>query len=207
MKSKLITNYLFSKKMHSLVIEQQEKLHRAVFGHEIKQTVFVHAANEWFAKSPKQREQYIKSTVHNTCLEDTSKEANDQLSKILTSTQPRNDEPCLSRNLLNVSQSNILMYVRSFAKGLSIPFASLEGKWEKTENLLLSAECMALTPGDGYGAEARMVKSTSGKRPHLVKSGCLICDGDCLNYKVIGNWNLLTCCHANNKLIWALSQD
>ena len=66
---------------------------------------------------------------------------------------------------------------------------------------------MALASGDGYGAEARMVKSTSGKRPHLVKSGCLICDGDCLNYKVIGNWNLLTCCHTNNKLIWALSQD
>jgi len=80
--------------------------------------------------SSQQKEQYTKSRIHNTCLED----ANETLPAI----QPRDDEPCSSKDLLVISQSgtcSLSIDVRSFAQGLSIPFASLEGIWKKAENL------------------------------------------------------------------------
>jgi len=97
--------------------------------------------------SSKQREQYIKSRIYNTCLED----ANETLPVI----QPRDDEPCSSKDFLAVSQSDtcsLSINVRSFAQGLSIPFTLLEVIWKKAENLLSSSECMALAPGHGTEA-------------------------------------------------------
>ena len=188
--------------MHSLVNEQQEELRRAVFGHGKwrfrRQFLYLQLTNsDWFAMSSKQTDQYIKSRVHNTCVED----ANDQFSEAVTAMQPRDDEPCSPRDLLAVSQSGSLSIdVSSFAQGLSIPFASLEGIWKKAENLLSSGESLALAPG--HGAEARMVKGTSDKQPHLVKpgkGGRFICDGD---YKALGICShVVATAEANNKLI------
>ena len=70
-----------------------------------------------------------------------------------------------------------------------VPFASIQGIWRKAEELLVDSNSIAPAPGFDEEAGAKMVRSRSGKRPHLVKcgkGGRVSCDSDCPNWKSLG---------------------
>jgi len=70
-----------------------------------------------------------------------------------------------------------------------VPFASIQGIWRKAEELLVDSNSIAPAPGFDEEAGAKMVRSRSGKSPHLVKcwkGGRVSCDSDCPNWKSIG---------------------
>ena len=64
--------------------------------------------------------------------------------------------------------------------------------WKKATELLNEPESICKSPGGS--AKDRIVKSTSGSRPHLVlskKGGQFVCDNDCPNWK-----SLSVCSHS-----------
>lgn len=67
------------------------------------------------------------------------------------------------------------------------PTEVLEAIWNKARHLL--TEPNAVLPAPGCDSSSRMVKSTSGSRPHLVvrkKSGQFCCDSTCPNWRSLG---------------------
>ena len=71
-----------------------------------------------------------------------------------------------------------------FHSGLKIPLASAQGIWQKAEELLCEPNAISAAPG--CDSKSRMVRSCSGKWPHLVmstKQGRYTCDNDCPNWK------------------------
>ena len=75
--------------------------------------------------------------------------------------------------------------VSSLTTKLGLPSQALERIAEKATELLEAEGSIVSAPG--YSAEAEIVKSHSGKRPHLVtpkkKGGGYVCDDDCPQYK------------------------
>ena len=70
---------------------------------------------------------------------------------------------------------------------LKIPLTSIKGIWKKAEELLVQPDTTVAAPGCEKGS--KMVKSKSGKQPHLVKcgkGGRISCDNDCPNWKSLG---------------------
>ena len=80
--------------------------------------------------------------------------------------------------------SDVGMPVEEAIELLNIPAPCLEGIWQKAGMILSSSSNVASAPGQPMSA--RMVVSSSGKRPHLVspcKGQVFKCDNDCLNFK------------------------
>jgi hypothetical protein len=69
----------------------------------------------------------------------------------------------------------------------TIPAEVVTAIWQKASSLLTEPNAVVLAPGcDPY---SRMVKSSSGQRPHMVtkkKTGQYCCDGTCPNWKSLG---------------------
>ena len=84
----------------------------------------------------------------------------------------------------NVSQLSVT--AEHFHSGLKVPLAAIQGIWNKAEELLREPNSISTAPG--CDSKSRMVRSCSGKRPHLVtstKQGRYACDNDCLNWKAM----------------------
>ena len=74
--------------------------------------------------------------------------------------------------------------VTSFAHVVKTPKPVLQGIWKKAAKLVTNPHKMP--PAPGCSPLARMMESTSGKKPHPVspgKGGKFICDSKCPNYK------------------------
>ena len=83
-------------------------------------------------------------------------------------------------------KSELSVQVDAFADLVNVPHSVLNGIWEKAFELVMDSNAMASAPGCDKG---HMVKSSSGKRPHLVtckSNGQYCCDSDCGNYKSLG---------------------
>ena len=176
----------FVEKMRSLVCEQQDELQRAVYGRGKWKfrSAFRYlelSEAEWFSMLPVERKQYISTRVQNTFLED------GQATGDVIDVEPATVVPSTSADFTSEIRSGLSIDVKSFCHGIDIPFQSLQGIWSKAEELLSSSD--NLTPAPGHGAAARMVRSTTGTRPHLVKpgkGGRFLCDSECLHYKSLG---------------------
>ena len=84
------------------------------------------------------------------------------------------------------TSSNLSIEVSEFAHLTNVPCSVLDGIWQKAHELVVDSD--AITCASGYD-KAYMVKSFSGKRPHLViakTNGQYSCDGDCGNSKSLG---------------------
>lgn len=76
--------------------------------------------------------------------------------------------------------------VDTFADLVVVPRSVLDGIWGKAYELVTESNAVSLAPGYDNG---RTVKSSSGKRPHLVLSkanGQYCCDRDCGNHRSLG---------------------
>ena len=76
--------------------------------------------------------------------------------------------------------------VDTFADLVVVPHSVLDGIWEKAYELVTESNAISFAPGYDNG---HTVKSSSGKRPHLVLSktkGQYCCDGDCGNHRSLG---------------------
>ena len=72
--------------------------------------------------------------------------------------------------------------VCEFADHVNVPRSVLDGIWQKAQELISDSNVISSAPG--YNKGYNMVKSSSGKRPHLVISkanGQYSCDNDCGN--------------------------
>ena len=84
------------------------------------------------------------------------------------------------------SVNDLSIRVDAFADLVIVPRSVLDGIWEKACELVMDSNSIASAPGYDKG---HTVKSSSGKRPHLVvpkSSGQYCCDGDCGNHKSLG---------------------
>ena len=90
------------------------------------------------------------------------------------------------------SLQNLSVDVNDFSAHVVTPLPVLEGIWKKCSELL--SEKNAVVKAPGHNDKARMVKSYSGPRPHLVvckKGGQFACDNTCPNWRSLG-----ICAHA-----------
>ena len=77
--------------------------------------------------------------------------------------------------------------ISDFSASVITPVEVLKAIWQKAYELL--HEPYSISPAPGQGDKARMVRSYSGSRPHLVsykKSGQYTCDSTCPNWKSLG---------------------
>jgi len=99
-----------------------------------------------------------------------------------TSTECQGDSlPCAS------SSAHVLSMSTEGLTSVSTPAEVLTAIWMKASRLL--GEPNAVLPAPGCDPCSRMVKSSSGQRPHLVirkRSGQYCCDGMCPNWKSLG---------------------
>ena len=95
------------------------------------------------------------------------------------------DESDDDKAMLDTAGSNSLsVSVSYFSHSVSTPTPILTAIWEKANELLSEENAVVKAPG--YDGKARMVKSYSGTRPHLVvtkKSGQYSCDTSCPNWR------------------------
>jgi len=68
---------------------------------------------------------------------------------------------------------------------IKLPYTTLEGIWRKAT--LITTETNAVVRAPGFGDKDKMVKSTSGSAPHLIKvSDCqYLCDSQCPQFKSV----------------------
>lgn len=106
---------------------------------------------------------------------------------VLDSDESGEDTPGVTiPELLNSWRShslrNLSVDVNGFSSHIVTPLPVLEGIWKKASELL--SEKNAVVKDPGHNDKARMVKSYSGPRPHLVvskKGGQFACDNTCPN--------------------------
>ena len=85
------------------------------------------------------------------------------------------------------STGHVLSVNAEELSSVTTPAEVLAAIWKKASSLL--TERNAILPAPGCDSCSRMVKSSSGQRPHLVtrkKSGQYCCDGTCPNWKSLG---------------------
>lgn len=120
---------------------------------------------EWFRMTKQQREKHIQKVAN-----------------VKLKYEGNVEEADLSRS------TSLSISAEEFHSGdLKIPLNSIQGIWRKAEELLVQEDAIVSAPG--YPKGSKMVKSTSGKRPHLVKcgkGGRFSCDSDCPNWKALG---------------------
>ena len=113
------------------------------------------------------------------------------LSSTIASTSQIQTAPNLIHTTLpssSVSEDKLLsVAVNDFSALVITPVEVLKAIWRKAYELLREPNSISRAPGQGDNA--RMVRSYSGSRPHLVlhkKSGQYACDNMCPNWKSLG---------------------
>ena len=167
--------HMFINHLKQLADEQENEIERAVIGrgkyrfHEQYRHLEV-KESEWFKMNSDQRQRHMK------------KAASTHLSTGSGRLLPLPGAP--ESSVGNVSQLSVS--AEHFHFGLKIPLAAVQGIWNKAEELL--REPNAISAALGCDSKSRMVRSRSGKRPHLVtstKQGMYVCDNDCPNWKAM----------------------
>ena len=90
-------------------------------------------------------------------------------------------------SLPNSEDSILSVPISDFSGSVITPTEVLKAIWKKASELLHEPNSLSLAPGQGDSA--RMVKSYSGSRPHLVtckRSGQYACDNKCPNWRSLG---------------------
>ena len=83
--------------------------------------------------------------------------------------------------------SNLSVAISDFSGSVITPIEVLKAIWKKASDLLQEPNSLSLAPGQGDNA--RMVRSYSGSRPHLVirkRNGQYACDDKCPNWRSLG---------------------
>ena len=184
----------FLDKLKSVIDEQERELERAIIDRgkyklceKFKKMEI--SENEWFTKmSGSQREAHIKRVL-SAPLE--SKTMAPRVSSLSTKAPAiESSKPSCSRQLFtaqNTTKVSLSVDASSFADSVAIPKTVICAIWNKTTELLNDTGSICKFPGGN--TKDRMVKSTSGSRPHLVtfkKSGQYACDNECPNWKSMG---------------------
>lgn len=84
----------------------------------------------------------------------------------------------------NVSADSLSEELLPLCPRLNLPAPAIEAIAQKASDILITDNGIVSAPGQG--ADARMVMSKSGQRPHLVvpkKNGGMACDSDCPQYR------------------------
>ena len=171
----------FVGKLKELVDEQEREVERAVIKHGLRDTYTYLEVSEsdWFKMTNEQRRIHLKKVSQ----------------AAIKSAATAGPSPVASDLTLTVD-------VETVSASVGIPVSVLKGVWDKAEELLLSTNSICDAPG--YPADAKMVESCSGRRPHLVvagKGGQFKCDEECLNFKSIGICShTVAVAHLNNSV-------
>ena len=110
------------------------------------------------------------------------------LSQVHSSTK-QNSSPTSDRGVLPCSadtnsEEDLSVSVSSISASVTTPVEVLTAIWKKASELIHEPNSVVVAPG--HGEHARMVKSYSGSRPHLVirkKNGQYACDNNCPNWR------------------------
>ena len=196
---------LFVDKLHQLVQDQQREVEKAVIGcgKYSLQSQYIELGvdqSKWFSMSKEQRKRHLKklnempvtaidygpSTFHSLVTDDVASES---LTDDLLSAPASSSTETVQRCMHSVSQpaqaTMLSTKLSSLSSKLGLPTTAIDGIAKKAAEILSTSGAIVQAPG--HSAEAKMVISHSGKRPHLVlpkrKSGGLTCDADCPQYK------------------------
>ena len=186
----------FLDKLKSVIDEQERELERAIIDRgkyklceKFKKMEI--SEHEWFTKmSSSQREAHVKrvlsvpleSKVAAPRVSSLSKKAHESIIEL--------SKPSCSRQLFTAQDTkkvDLSVDVSSFADSVAVPKTVLCAIWNKATELLNDSESICRPPG--CNAKDRLVKSSSGLRPHLVtfkKGGQYACDNECPNWKSMG---------------------
>ena len=88
------------------------------------------------------------------------------------------------QNVLPSSTGHVLSVNAEKLSCMTIPAEVVTAIWQKASSLLTEPNAVVLAPG--CDPCSRMVKSSSGQRPHMVKTGQYCCDGTGPNWKSLG---------------------
>ena len=199
----------FLKKLKEVVNEQNEEVSRAVTGKGkyvirpgFKKLEKTEA--EWFSMKEEIRKQHLRRVALTQVWElntdeliafATQQEQSMSASAAGPSSACRSAGKGVCHRLFDPNQSDgkteMSIQVDSFVDTVTVPRSVLDGIWEKAFELTVDSNAIACAPGYDKG---HTVKSSSGKRPHLVtskKNGQYSCDSDCGNHK-----SLSICSHS-----------
>ena len=186
----------FLEKLRSVIDEQEKELERAIIDRGKYQLCDEYKKLEvkedkWFMKmSCIQREAHLKRVL-------SQKVGSKANAPRISSTKVQDSDsnrPTCSRRLFTESSlssdgitKELSVDVSSFSEAVIIQKSVLDAIWTKANELLNDPKAICMVPG---GTEKdRIVKSSSGPRPHVVtakKNGKYSCDTECPNFKSLG---------------------
>ena len=168
----------FITKLRELSAEQEREVEKAVIRrgkYRLRSQYKKLEVNEskWFSMSQEQRMGHLKKLCKTKVSNVDNPDAIAHHSDITPNVMQDNNSPSsISRELMPV------------AHNINLPTAAIEGIARKASDILNTADGIVQAPG--YGNDAVMVLSKSGKMPHLVtvkKNGGMACDKECPQYQ------------------------
>ena len=177
-------------KLQELVAEQQREAEKAVVGcgkYKLVAGKLEVAQSKWYSLSQERRSQCLKAfntasvTSSFGSLSDPMQCYNIEPETII----PTQESSQVSVQVSSLTSTSLANKVAPLTTKLGLPLQALERIAEKATELLETDGAIVSAPG--YTAEAKIVKSHSGKRPHLVtpkrKGDGYVCDEECPQYK------------------------
>ena len=180
----------FVGKLKELIDEQEREVERAVIRrgkYRLKEEYAFLEVNEsdWFKMTQEQRRAHLK-----------------KVSQAAVKPKVIAKAPDPNASTSGHTPLALAADVEAVSASVGIPLSVLKGIWDKAQELLVTTNSICSAPG--YPADAKMVESGSGKRPHLVvacKGGQFKCDDECLNFKLTGICShTVAVAHLNNSL-------
>ena len=141
---------------------------------------------------------HVSSTSHSVMTADIASLTDDppELPSTAASSSAASVQRCLQPVSQPVQADMLSTKLASISDKLGLPTTVIDGIAKKAADILSTDG--AIVQASGHSAEAKMVISRSGKRPHLVlpkrKSGGLTCDEDCPQYILVSKTMLAHCC-------------
>lgn len=168
-----------------MINEQERELERAILDcgkyqlcGEYKR--FEISEEYWFTKmSWVQREEHIRRVL--------SYKIGSRVRALMPSTSASNVKPTCSRRLFtdqHSAEKRLSVEVGDFSSEVLIQRGVLDAIWSTATELVNDPKAIYMVPGGS--AKDRIVKSSSGPRPHMVTSkklGQYACDSECPNWK------------------------
>ena len=177
-------------------LSQQQEVEKSIIGYgeyQLRPCYSFLAVPEttckWFRMSEEQRRQHIKKlnscnvrASHTAEELGQSKEAENNLQ---CATTPAMNEPIAAGRFNLQRKSTLSVSLEKFTEDIKLPFNTVEGIWNKANQLITEVD--AIVPAPGCGKKDKMVKSKSGSTPHLVtvrdKGVNYKCDDKCPQFK------------------------
>ena len=139
--------------------------------------------SKWYSLSQERRGQYLKAfNIASVTVVTTNKQCHNVEPETVLTTQESSQ---VHVSVPHPTSTSLANKVTPLTTKLGLPLQALERIAEKARELLETDGAIVSAPG--YTTEAKMVKSHSGKRPHLVtpkgKGDGYVCDDECPQYK------------------------